>query len=235
MRLIHVSALGLRDTARSRFILSKLAGERAIASSASLYSIVRPSLVDGEAVSSALIRYGPLAAALQSCERYRPIAALDAHDLGEAIAVLCEMPAPNWRGGAGRQRTAHHERISAAMRPGTRRPATAVSVPSWIARLASHFCDVAHFSPFSFGHFELLQRETRHGTTCFLSRAVHRRRWARLLRHTRPESKPAFRQAVVDRQASRLAHAACKTRAPNAVSRRGPASAYASARRGGLI
>src|SRR5688500_18682360 len=48
IRLIHISALGLHDGARSRFLRSKLAGERAIAAYGSNFSIVRPSLLDGE-------------------------------------------------------------------------------------------------------------------------------------------------------------------------------------------
>jgi NADH dehydrogenase len=34
-----------------------------------------------------------------------------------------------------------------------------VPVPGLLARLVSHICDLAHFSPFSFGHLELLRRD----------------------------------------------------------------------------
>src|SRR5512139_820095 len=44
LRLIHVSMLGLRREARSRFLRSKLLAERAIAASSADYCIVRPSL-----------------------------------------------------------------------------------------------------------------------------------------------------------------------------------------------
>ena len=30
---------------------------------------------------------------------------------------------------------------------------------TWLARIVSHACDLAHFSPFSFGHLELLRRD----------------------------------------------------------------------------
>src|SRR5689334_8027367 len=48
LRLVHVSALGLRPGARSGFLRSKLAGERRIVESTADYSIVRPSLLDGD-------------------------------------------------------------------------------------------------------------------------------------------------------------------------------------------
>ena len=48
LRLVHVSALGLRPEARSRFLRSKLVAERKIAASGADYSIVRPALLDGE-------------------------------------------------------------------------------------------------------------------------------------------------------------------------------------------
>ena len=163
LRLIHVSALGLRDSARSRFILSKLAGERAIASSGADYTIVRPSLVDGEGGFGArwirwLARFPVHASPSDARGR---IAAIDGRDLGEAIAVLCESagsPARREVELGGTELRTMREYL-AAMRP-PRLPAAAfVTVPSWVARLASHLCDAAHFSPFSFGHFELLQRD----------------------------------------------------------------------------
>jgi uncharacterized protein YbjT (DUF2867 family) len=163
LRLIHVSALGLHDAARSRFILSKLAGERAIAASRARYSIVRPSLVDGDGgygarwlrwVSRWPVHFTPA----DACGR---IAALDARDLGEAIAVLCEKDAlPELREvelGGSALRTMRG--YLAALRPASRRPVFHVSVPAWIARIASHLCDAAHFSPFSFGHLELMRRD----------------------------------------------------------------------------
>jgi NADH dehydrogenase len=163
LRLVHVSALGLRDTARSGFILSKLAGERAISASGSDHSIVRPSLVDGEGGFGARwIRWfarWPVHF-LPANARGR-IAALDARDLGEAIAVLCESAAtPELRevelGGIDWRTMGAY---LSAMRPTSLFRAFIVPVPSWMARALSHLCDLAHFSPFSFGHFELLQHD----------------------------------------------------------------------------
>lgn len=163
LRLVHVSALGLRDTARSRFILSKLAGERAISASGSDYSIVRPSLVDGEGGFGARwIRwFARWPVHFVPADARGRIAALDARDLGEAIAVLCEKPVtPELRevelGGTDWRTMGAY---LAAMRPLGLFRALTVPVPSWMARALSHLCDLAHFSPFSFGHFEILQHD----------------------------------------------------------------------------
>jgi len=32
-----------------------------------------------------------------------------------------------------------------------------IKVPTWIARLSSHLLDLLHLTPYSFGHYELLQ------------------------------------------------------------------------------
>jgi fatty acid desaturase len=82
-------------------------------------------------------------------------------ELGEAIAVLCEKrDARDWRevelgGGAPRSIGDY----LAALRPVALRPAPRIAVPAWIARLASHLCDLVHFSPLSFGHIELMRRD----------------------------------------------------------------------------
>ena len=138
LRLVHISALGLRDTARSRFILSKLAGERAVAASGSDYSIVRPSLVDGEGgFGASWIRwFARWPVHFVSADARGRIAALDARDLGEAIAVLCEKPAtPDLRevelGGTDWRAMRAY---LAAMRPKSLLRALVVPVPSWMAR-----------------------------------------------------------------------------------------------------
>jgi uncharacterized protein YbjT (DUF2867 family) len=163
IRLIHFSALGLHDGARSRFLRSKLAGERAVSASGCNYNIVRPSLLDGEggfgarwfrAVARWPVHFAPADA------RGR-VAALDVRELGEATALLCEKSA------AAAEREVElggpalftvHEYL-AALRPAHLPPAWRISVPAWIARVASHLCDLAHFSPFSYGHLELMRRD----------------------------------------------------------------------------
>lgn len=90
-RFVHVSALGLEKPAKSRFLTSKLAGEKAIA------------------------------------------------EHGES-----------WH---------FREYILALRRTYTKAPALCVPIPGLLARLGAHLCDVLHFTPFSFGHWELLRRD----------------------------------------------------------------------------
>lgn len=164
LRLIHVSALGLRREARSAFIRSKVAAERAIASGNADYSIVRPSLLDGEGGFGAqwLRRVARFPIHLVPAEALGRIAALDVRDLGEAIAVLCEARGkPEWHevelGGSARRTLAEH--LAALRALHKERPALRLPVPRLVARLASHLCDLVHFSPFSFAHLELLRRD----------------------------------------------------------------------------
>lgn len=162
IRLIHISALGLRDDARSRFLRSKLAGERAVAACGSGYSIVRPSLLDGEGGFGArwFRRAARWPVHLFPAEARGRLAALDVRDLGEAVAVLCEKRGAEWSevelGGDVLMTTREY---LAALRPQNLSPAPQIAVPAWLARVASHACDLVHFSPFSFGHLELMRRD----------------------------------------------------------------------------
>lgn len=164
LRLVHVSALGLRREARSRFLRSKLIGERAIAATAADYSIVRPSLLDGEGGFGAcwLRRVARWPVHFVPADALGRIAALDVTDLGEAIAMLCEARCrPEWRvvelGGAARRTMAEY--LGALRAVHHERPALCLRVPAPLARVASHICDLLRFSPFSFGHLELLRRD----------------------------------------------------------------------------
>jgi NADH dehydrogenase len=38
-------------------------------------------------------------------------------------------------------------------------PCARLRVPDCLCRMAAHACDLLHFSPFSFGHWELLQHD----------------------------------------------------------------------------
>lgn len=163
IRLVHVSALGLHAGARSRFLTSKLAGERAIAACGSNYSIVRPSLLDGDGGFGAawFRRVARWPVHFVPADARGRVAALDVRDLGEAMATLSEKrDAREWREvelGGNDLRTVGE--YLAALRPAGLFPAVRVRVPAWIARLASHVCDLVHFSPFSFGHLELMRRD----------------------------------------------------------------------------
>jgi NADH dehydrogenase len=161
-RLIHVSALGLHAAARSRFITSKLAGERAVAASGAESCIVRPSLLDGDGGFGArwLRRVAGWPVHFVPADAAGRIAALDVRDLGEAIANLCELPAmprdAEVGGTTAYTMSGYLDALRAAKGLG---PAPALSIPGWLARAASHAFDVLHFSPFSFGHWELMRRD----------------------------------------------------------------------------
>ena len=161
--MIHVSALGLDGPAGSRFLRSKRDGEAALRASDADWHIVRPSLLDGEGgfgarwirrVARWPVHPLPPAAAGR-------IALLDVGDLGEAIANLLLDPAPPVRehdlGGLHVRTLAGH--LAAIRALHTPVPARRLPVPDLLARLASHVCDLFHVTPFSYGHWELLQRD----------------------------------------------------------------------------
>ena len=164
VRLVHVSALGLDEMAQSRFLLSKLAGERAVAASGADYSLVRPALLDGEGGFGAtwLRRVARWPVHFVPSDARGRLSVLDVRDLGEAIAVLCEeRNNPRWRevelGGAAEVTLGE---LLAALRARTEeKPALRIKVPAFLAQLASHLCDLTHLTPFSFGHLELMRKD----------------------------------------------------------------------------
>lgn len=164
IRLIHTSALGLHEGAKSRFLSSKLLGERAIAASSSDYAIVRPSLLDGEGGFGARWLRGLSRSPVHFIPRGARggTAAMAATDLGEAFAALAALPSLGDHrevelGGTRRYGYAEYLRELRADYTGTR--ALQIPLPNWAARVGAHVCDVLHFSPFSYGHWILLQRD----------------------------------------------------------------------------
>jgi NADH dehydrogenase len=163
-RLVHVSALGLSDVARSRFIRSKLNGERAIAASGAVSTIVRPSLLEGAGGygSRWLQRVARWPIHLVPSDATGRIAVLDVRDLGEAMAMLCETDAD---AGSevielgGETQCTLAEYLAALRVASGAAIAPCLRVPAAVARMASHVFDLLHFSPFSFGHLELLRRD----------------------------------------------------------------------------
>jgi NADH dehydrogenase len=197
IRLVHISALGLHDGARSRFLSSKLAGERAVAACGANYTIVRPSLLDGEGGYGArwFRRVARWPVHFVPADARGRIAALDARDFGEAVAILCERNDEREveLGGSARRTIGEY---LAALRPAELRGVILVCVPAWLARIASHVCDLLHFSPFSYGHLELMRRDNAprhnllpallgraprpvgHELTCGASRGAAGRAWS---------------------------------------------------------
>lgn len=167
-RLVHVSALGLSDDARSRFLTSKLAGERALQASGADWAIVRPSLLDGRGGFGAwwLRAVARLPVFAVPADAQGRIAALDVAELGEALARLCMRSATELRlhesrefDLGGPEQMSLTEYIHALRRTYTLRPALCVRFPGPLARLIAHACDLLHATPFSFGHWELLRRD----------------------------------------------------------------------------
>ncbi len=166
IRLIHVSALGLNHEHRSGFLRTKFQAEQLLGMSGADYCIVRPSLLDGVGgFGASWIRtLAPLGIHLLPQKATGKIAALDVEDLGEALARLVEFPiaanaSPDQRefdlGGLQQRDIADY--MQAIRLTHATEPARCIRVPSLLARLGSHICDFFHFSPFSFGHWELLQ------------------------------------------------------------------------------
>lgn len=168
IRFVHVSALGLQDAARSRFITSKLAGEAAIKASAADWAIARPSLLDGVGGFGArwLRGVSRLPAFFTLAGVRGKIAALNVNDLGEALARLSiatrdelKLDESRYFDLGGEHAYEFHEYIRALRKTYTNKASLRVPVPNQLARLFAHIFDVIHFTPFSFGHWEILQRD----------------------------------------------------------------------------
>jgi len=163
-RLVHVSALGLDGESPSGFIRSKFAGERALLSRELDAVIVRPSLLDGPGGFGArwLRRVARWPVHFVPASGDRCIAPLEIEDLGVAIAKLCEAPPRNevrvMELGGPETRTMR-EHLAALRNLTHDRPAHVLEVPTTLARLVSHLCDLLHMTPFSFGHLLLMQRD----------------------------------------------------------------------------
>ena len=163
LRLVHVSALGLHPQAASGFLRSKWHGEQALQRSGADYSLVRPSLLDGEGGYGALwlrrVAGWPLHAIPVSA-RGR-LAILQVRDLGDAMVALCAQGGEAWREVevGGEQSLNMREHLAALRRQCGLRPAGYLPLPHWLARLASHVCDLLHLTPYSFGHLELMSRD----------------------------------------------------------------------------
>lgn len=168
LRLVHVSALGLDADVRSGFLRTKRDGETALRNSGADWHIVRPSLLDGDGGFGArwirrVARWPVHPLPRAACGR---IAVLDVRDLGDAIGrlVLDRMPSPHEEmirehdlGGLQMRTLAEH--LAAMRGMHTQHRALHLRIPDTLARIAAHVCDLFHVTPFSYGHWELLQRD----------------------------------------------------------------------------
>lgn len=168
LRLVHVSALGLQHPHRSGFLRSKREGEARLAASGADYCLVRPSLLDGDGGFGASWIRALARLPLHVLPRGATgkIAALDARDLGDALANLCRLSLPGDTpvlqrefelGGLQAPTLSGYLQGLRLQRSAT--PAFEIRVPSLLARIASHVFDLLHFSPLSFGHWELLHTD----------------------------------------------------------------------------
>ena len=169
-RFIQVSALGLSPSDRSGFLRTKLSGEQAIAQTRSDWIIVRPSLLDGEGGYGAAWLRGVarLPVFITPTDAQGAIAALTATDLGEALAQLCTAEPAKLRlehsrifelGGERTYTFAQY--IRGLRRNYSARKALVIPIPGLLARAGAHLCDLLRFSPFSFGHWELLRKDNK--------------------------------------------------------------------------
>ena len=167
-RFVHISALGLEQPAKSRFLTSKRAGENGIRSNGDDWIIARPSLLDGAGGFGATWLRGiaRLPIFIAPADAKGRIAALDVGELGEALARLALDDAESLRlarsrifelGGAESWEFRNY--VYALRRTYTRTRSWCVPIPGLLARVGAHLCDVFHITPFSFGHWELLQRD----------------------------------------------------------------------------
>jgi uncharacterized protein YbjT (DUF2867 family) len=179
IRLIHISALGLNNQHKSRFLSSKLLGEQALVKSGADWHLVRPSLVDGEGGYGAkwFRRLAKWPVHFIPSNANGMMAPISAVDLAKAVAVIAlqqNVQQAEQRSNAlisatdriyelGGARTMSLRQYLLSLAPaaniGELRPVACIKIPGVLARIVSHVCDVLHLTPFSFGHYELLKQD----------------------------------------------------------------------------
>jgi NADH dehydrogenase len=92
------------------------------------------------------------------------IAAVQAGDLGLAYAALAAKPslADSRQANLGGTRHfayAEYLQLLRGVESQGTKPALQIPLPNWMSRIGSHLCDLFRFSPFSYGHWILLQRD----------------------------------------------------------------------------
>ncbi len=160
-RFIHISALGLVASARSRFIRSKRDGEKAVLNAGASSIVVRAPLLDGRGGYGAtwLRQLSLMPVWLLPANRKARLSPLPVSELAVAIAALVSKRSVDRifeLGGAGAM--TFEEYLLHLRSIENFSPVTA-HMPRWLGRIFAHVCDFLHFSPYSFGHFELLQSD----------------------------------------------------------------------------
>lgn len=167
-RFVHVSALGLKDDAKSGFLISKKRGEQAIKAISSSWIIARPSLLDGEGGYGAAWLRGVsrLPLFFVPADAKGHIAGLMVTDLGEALAQLClgtdehlKLAQSREFELGGNEAVAFEGYIRGLRTRYSEKRALCFKIPSLAARAGAHICDLFHATPFSFGHWELLRND----------------------------------------------------------------------------
>jgi len=162
IKYVHVSALGLTNPVKSRFIKSKRLGENVIQSSQADWYICRPSLVDGDDGYGAKwfrkVARWPIH--MIPTNAVTIIAPIHVKDLGEAIAKIAlninpvkTNPQRIYEIGGDKKMTIleYLQTLKGSL------PILTIKIPAWFARLSSHLLDLLHLTPYSFGHYELLK------------------------------------------------------------------------------
>jgi NADH dehydrogenase len=162
IRFVHVSALGLTNPTKSRFLSSKRLGELAIKNSKADWYICRPSLVDGDDGYGAkwFRRVASWPIHITPANAVAKLAPIHVKDLGEAIAKIALQTSTAKTneeriyelGGEQQMNVLEYLQV---LKKG--RATLNIEVPAWIARLTSHVLDLLHLTPYSFGHYELLK------------------------------------------------------------------------------
>lgn len=166
IRFVHVSALGLKNPVKSRFITSKLRGEEAIKNSSADWAIVRPSLVEGGGGFGAkwFRRVAQWPIHMTPANAHGVFAPIHVNDLGEATAKIALTKTQNNNESVKRiYELGGNDKVNLkeylqCLRQQEAKPIT-VTIPTWIARGTSHLLDFLHLSPYSFGHYELLKHD----------------------------------------------------------------------------
>lgn len=162
IRFVHVSALGLYNPVKSRFLKSKRDGERVIQNSQADWYLCRPSLVDGQGGYGAkwFRKVARWPVHFVPANANGNIAPIKVEDLGAAIAKIALMT-HNVRHRYERIFELGGDQIISLKeylrQLGNSHKQKTINVPVPLARLVSHCFDLLHATPYSFGHYELLK------------------------------------------------------------------------------